>query len=63
MCDNGSGISPEDYECVACRHHTSKIKAFSDVKVSHDKGGIEARMCTALNRVLLCCCMLFCLLQ
>lgn len=34
VCDNGSGISPDDYESVARRHHTSKIKAFSDVQVS-----------------------------
>jgi DNA mismatch repair protein PMS2 len=29
--DNGSGIAPEDYESVALKHHTSKLKVFADL--------------------------------
>ncbi|KAL5513934.1 hypothetical protein ACEPAG_2695 [Sanghuangporus baumii] len=29
--DNGSGISPEDYDNVAMKHHTSKLSTFEDL--------------------------------
>ncbi|KAK2064305.1 DNA mismatch repair protein MutL [Colletotrichum caudatum] len=29
--DNGSGISPEDYETVALKHYTSKLSTYSDL--------------------------------
>jgi DNA mismatch repair protein PMS2 len=29
--DNGSGISPSNYESVALKHFTSKISAFEDL--------------------------------
>ncbi|ROT34828.1 DNA mismatch repair protein MutL [Sodiomyces alkalinus F11] len=29
--DNGSGISPENYETLALKHHTSKLATFSDI--------------------------------
>ncbi|GMH40727.1 hypothetical protein BSKO_08631 [Bryopsis sp. KO-2023] len=32
VCDNGSGITPENFEALTLRHHTSKIEEFSDLK-------------------------------
>src|ERR1700743_1198735 len=29
--DNGSGISPANYESVALKHHTSKLSTYSDI--------------------------------
>ncbi|KAH9977464.1 hypothetical protein BJV74DRAFT_781094 [Russula compacta] len=29
--DNGTGITPEDYESIALKHHTSKLASFSDL--------------------------------
>lgn len=29
--DNGSGISPDNYESVALKHHTSKLSTYSDI--------------------------------
>jgi DNA mismatch repair protein PMS2 len=31
VCDNGSGIDPLNYEGIAMKHHTSKLKDFEDV--------------------------------
>jgi DNA mismatch repair protein PMS2 len=30
--DNGGGISPDNYEAVALKHHTSKIAQFNDLE-------------------------------
>lgn len=30
--DNGSGIAPEDFESVALKHHTSKLKTYDDLE-------------------------------
>lgn len=29
--DNGSGVSSQDYDTVAAKHHTSKLSTFSDL--------------------------------
>ncbi len=29
--DNGTGVEPENFEALALKHHTSKIKEFSDL--------------------------------
>ena len=31
VCDNGSGISPGDFELLACKHTTSKLRRFDDL--------------------------------
>jgi DNA mismatch repair protein PMS2 len=31
VADNGSGISPDDYDSIALKYHTSKISSFEDV--------------------------------
>ncbi|CDO74646.1 hypothetical protein BN946_scf184944.g5 [Trametes cinnabarina] len=30
--DNGSGISPDDYDSIALKHHTSKLSSFTDLQ-------------------------------
>ncbi|OSC98349.1 DNA mismatch repair protein MutL [Trametes coccinea BRFM310] len=30
--DNGSGISPNDYDSIALKHHTSKLSSFTDLE-------------------------------
>ncbi|KAI9060339.1 DNA mismatch repair protein MutL [Trametes sanguinea] len=30
--DNGSGISPSDYDSIALKHHTSKLSSFTDLE-------------------------------
>lgn len=29
--DNGSGVSPSNYECLPLKYHTSKLSTFSDL--------------------------------
>lgn len=29
--DNGSGVAPENFEALALKHHTSKLREFSDL--------------------------------
>ncbi|OOQ90155.1 putative DNA mismatch repair protein (Pms1) [Penicillium brasilianum] len=36
--DNGTGISPENYENVALKHHTSKLSSFDDLSSLHTFG-------------------------
>jgi DNA mismatch repair protein PMS2 len=36
--DNGSGISPHDYDFVALKHYTSKLKTFDDLARVHSFG-------------------------
>ncbi|KAJ5168475.1 Ribosomal protein S5 domain 2-type fold subgroup [Penicillium canariense] len=36
--DNGSGISPENYENVALKHYTSKLSSFDDLSSLHTFG-------------------------
>ncbi|EAW14189.1 ATP-binding mismatch repair protein PMS1 [Aspergillus clavatus NRRL 1] len=36
--DNGAGISPENYENVALKHHTSKLSSFEDLSRLHTFG-------------------------
>ncbi|TQV96626.1 hypothetical protein V2A60_002987 [Cordyceps javanica] len=36
--DNGSGISPANYESVALKHHTSKLSTYSDIASLHTFG-------------------------
>ncbi|OQE03984.1 hypothetical protein PENSOL_c001G06024 [Penicillium solitum] len=36
--DNGSGISPENYENVALKHYTSKISSYNDLSSLHTFG-------------------------
>ncbi|KAI0823883.1 hypothetical protein BC628DRAFT_1382209 [Trametes gibbosa] len=31
--DNGSGISPADYDSIALKHHTSKLSSFTDLEI------------------------------
>lgn len=31
--DNGSGVSEDNFEALALKHHTSKIRDFSDLEV------------------------------
>lgn len=31
VCDNGSGVSPSNYEGLALKYHTSKLSTFSDL--------------------------------
>jgi len=32
VADNGSGISPKDYQALTLKYHTSKIRGFADLK-------------------------------
>lgn len=32
VCDNGKGISPQDYASIARKHHTSKLSQFTDLE-------------------------------
>jgi len=36
--DNGSGITPENYETIALKHHTSKLSAYSDLSTLQTYG-------------------------
>lgn len=33
--DNGTGISKDNYETLALKHHTSKLSEFSDLENGH----------------------------
>ncbi|KAI9736062.1 MAG: hypothetical protein M1818_006238 [Claussenomyces sp. TS43310] len=45
--DNGSGISPENYETVALKHHTSKLATYSDLS-SLDTFGFRGEALSSL---------------
>lgn len=36
--DNGAGIAPDDYACVALKHHTSKLSRYEDLEGLHTFG-------------------------
>ena len=53
--DNGSGIHPKDYEAIALKHYTSKLKEFSDLTLVETFGfrGEALSSLSALRYVLL----------
>ncbi|KAJ6785960.1 hypothetical protein PWT90_08071 [Aphanocladium album] len=57
--DNGSGISPANYESVALKHHTSKLSTYSDIASLHTfgfRGEALASLC-ALSTVVITTCL------
>ncbi|EGX94660.1 DNA mismatch repair protein PMS1 [Cordyceps militaris CM01] len=57
--DNGSGISPANYESVALKHHTSKLETYSDIASLHTfgfRGEALASLC-ALSTVTITTCL------
>ncbi|KAM3504309.1 hypothetical protein MY10362_003652 [Beauveria mimosiformis] len=57
--DNGSGISPANYESVALKHHTSKLSTYSDIASLHTfgfRGEALASLC-ALSTVTVTTCL------
>ncbi|KAJ4165377.1 hypothetical protein LMH87_007011 [Akanthomyces muscarius] len=57
--DNGSGISPANYESVALKHHTSKLSTYSDIASLHTfgfRGEALASLC-ALSTVTITTCL------
>lgn len=38
VADNGHGVKPEDYQCLARKHHTSKLTEFSDLEAVNTFG-------------------------
>ena len=46
--DNGSGVSEENFEALTLKHHTSKIKDFSDLEVGVATFGVRGEALSSL---------------
>jgi DNA mismatch repair protein PMS2 len=46
--DNGSGVSEENFEALTLKHHTSKIKDFSDLEVGVATFGFRGEALSSL---------------
>lgn len=46
--DNGSGITEEDFGAIALKHHTSKIRQFSDLEVGVTTFGFRGEALSSL---------------
>ena len=48
MSDNGGGVAEENFEALTLKHHTSKIKDFSDLEVGVATFGFRGEALSSL---------------